>query len=298
MNRKNCRTILAVLAVFLIALVLAACGGLPYEGVAVNLVTPPWEEGLAFSYLAEAILEQELGFDVTVDSTLDIGDAFASVADGTNDALMDAWLPLHQDYLDEHGDALQELGTIYSGARAGLIVPQYVADDGITSLSDLDDPTFAASVDNEITGIDPGAGLMILTAEELMPSYSIEDNYTLVEGDVDSMRAALDEAVANEDPIVVTAWKPNSIFGAYDLHMLEEDGEEIFAPNNIRIVGRAGLETELPDLTAFLADMELDDTRVGEVINAIDGLEDPSEIRAAVNTWKDANEDVWREWGP
>ena len=85
-----------------------------------KLVYVNWEEGVAYTHLVKAILEDEMGYDVTI-TAADVGPAYASVAAGDYDAFMEAWLPgLHATYMAELGDDLVDLAVIYEGAESGL----------------------------------------------------------------------------------------------------------------------------------------------------------------------------------
>ena len=260
----------------------------------VSLTTPQWAEGVAIAALAEVLLEEELNYDVTVEY-LNVDDGYSSVADGTNDAFMDAWLPnIHESYWNTYGANLDDRGAVYTGAISGLVVPQYVADAGITALSDLAGATTAADFDNEIVGIDPGAGIMSTVEDDLMPDYGLDDDYTLVGGSGDSMESALDTAIAANEYIVVTLWRPHRLFEEYDLHMLTEDGADVFSPDEIRVLARSGLEDDDPTLAAFFTAMELSDDELASLIYHID--ESTLSTPDAASEWKAQNSSVWSGW--
>ena len=83
--------------------------------------------------LAKVILEDQ-GYRVTLKNA-DIAPIFTSVASGKADVFMDAWLPVtHADYMEQYGDRLETLGTVYEHAKLGLVVPEYVT---IRSIEDL-----------------------------------------------------------------------------------------------------------------------------------------------------------------
>ncbi|HLQ95598.1 MAG TPA: glycine betaine ABC transporter substrate-binding protein [Pseudogracilibacillus sp.] len=82
------------------------------------------------------------------------------------------------------------------------------------------------SVDWEITGIDPGAGIMG-SAEDAMEEYDLEDDWDLQESSESAMISTLQEKYENEEPIIFTGWKPHWIFADMDLKMLD-DPKEVF----------------------------------------------------------------------
>ena len=66
--------------------------------------------------LAKVILEEQ-GYRVTLKNA-DIAPIFTSVASGKADVFMDAWLPVtHADYMEQYGDRLETLGTVYEQDR-------------------------------------------------------------------------------------------------------------------------------------------------------------------------------------
>lgn len=262
-----------------------------------SLVYVNWEEGVAYTHLATTVLEDEMGYEVTL-TAADAGPAYASVAGGDQDAFMESWLPtLHKNYMDEFGDRLVDLGTIYEGTQSGLVVPQYMIDAGVSTISDLTDPEVVEELEGRIVGIDAGAGIMITTREEVMPAYGLnEAGYTLVASSGPAMMAALDDAVSAERYVVVTGWRPHSMFGFYDLAFLEQDQEEIWGTGNIHIIGRENLRDERPELAQFLSNMRLTNAEISDLMVYI--RESEADTLDAAREWKDNNEDVWSDWVP
>lgn len=64
-----------------------------------------WSEGIAMSYLAKAMLEEQ-GYRVTLKNA-DIAPIFTSVAAGKVDLFLDAWLP------DTHVDYMKNMATVW-----------------------------------------------------------------------------------------------------------------------------------------------------------------------------------------
>ncbi len=103
------------------------------------------------------------------------------VAQNENDVFMETWPVLHADYLDKYSDSLYDVGIIYEGTQVGLVVPQYMVDDGVKTISDLKKPEIMEKLRGEITGIDSGAGMMQDIENEVMPGYGLDEaGYKLV----------------------------------------------------------------------------------------------------------------------
>jgi glycine betaine/proline transport system substrate-binding protein len=288
---------LSLLLVLTLAAGMAFAEGGQEEQKTANLTYVNWEEGVAYTHLVKTILEDEMGYEANI-TAADVGPAYASVAAGDQDAFMEAWLPgLHATYMEDLGDDLVDIGIVYEDAVSGLVVPQYMVDAGVTALSDLADEDVFEKLNGEITGIDAGAGLMITTEEKAMPAYGLDEmGYELVPSSGPAMMAALDAAVSNEEWIVVLGWKPHSMFGYYDLQILEQDKEEIWGLDDIHIIGRTGLREDKPELAQFLNNMKLTTSEVGALMVAI--RESDMDTLEAARQWKDENQDVWSDWIP
>ena len=234
------RFIVILTSMLLFATVAVAAGQGEGDGAmkSADLVYANWEEGVAYTHLAQAVLEDKMGYTVTI-TAADVAPAYAAIAQGDKDAYMETWLPvLHKDYIDKYGKDIVDLGHVFKGTESGLVVPQYMVDAGIKTISDLLKPEAQKRLDKTITGIDAGAGVMKTTEADVMPAYGLTDaGYKLLPSSGPAMMAALKEAVRNEEWIVVTGWKPHSMFGYWDLAFLEQDKKQVWGAGNIHING-------------------------------------------------------------
>jgi glycine betaine/proline transport system substrate-binding protein len=209
---------------------------------------------------------------------------------------MEAWLPgLHTVYTE--GTDLEEISKIYSDGVTGLIVPQYMYDDGVTKVSDLARPEVVKALGGQLTGIDAGAGMMIKMEEELIPAYGLaEAGLELVPSSGPAMMAAMEGAIANEEYVVGMGWQPHSMFGRLPLVILEQDGEEVFSIDDIFIMGRPGVTEELPDVAAFFDNVYWTNETIGSLMIYIS--ESNLDTLEAARSWKNQNQDVWAGWVP
>jgi glycine betaine/proline transport system substrate-binding protein len=260
------------------------------ESKEANLVYVSWEEGIAYTNLAKVVLEDKLGYDVTITAE-DVASAYTSVAQGNYDAFMEAWLPvLHKPFVEEHSEDIVDLGHVFEGTQSGLVVPEYVTIDKISELNE-----YADEFGGKITGINASAGVMVTLEEELYPLYDIE--LVLMASSVADMTAALQDAVQNEEWIVVTGWTPHSIFGRWDLKFLEQDSDkQVWEKGNLHIIGRKNIREDKPKLAQFLSDMFLTEAELGDLIVHI-ADSDLSE-EAAAREWMNDNEEVVEVWLP
>lgn len=280
---------LSKLGVFVLAIgLLAGCGQQQSEKSA-DLVYVNWAEGIAYTNLAKVILEDKMDYEVEITSA-DVGPAYTAIAQGDADAFMETWLPvLHADYYEQYKDQIVDLGVIYDGTQSGLVVPSYVEIDSINQLNSVRD-----EFDGEITGIDAGAGIMS-TTKDVIEEYGLD--YELVQSSGPAMTSALQRAIENEEWIVVTGWRPHWKFGRWDLKFLQQDPDkELWGVGQIHIMGRQDLAQDKPALAEFLANMELTDPELADLMVAIEESDEDNE--AVARQWMQENEDVIEDWIP
>ncbi|MEU1899473.1 glycine betaine ABC transporter substrate-binding protein [Nocardiopsis dassonvillei] len=272
------------------ALLLTACGGGggesltgPEEGgedaKEINIALIAWEEGIAVTHMWQAILEEK-GYDVTI-TDVDVAPMYQGAANGDVDLFLDTWLPVtHADYWEDYGDQLEDLGAWYDNAKLTITVPSYMED--VNSISDLTD--HADELGGRIVGIDPGAGLTRVTQEEAMPGYGLDEDFELVTSSTAAMLAELDSAITEEEPIVVTLWRPHPAYAQYDLKDLEDPEGLMGDAETIHAVGRDGFGEEYPELTGWLENFQLSDDELAtlEVQTLQEHQDDPE---AGARAW-------------
>ncbi|MCF7940831.1 MAG: glycine betaine ABC transporter substrate-binding protein [Spirochaetia bacterium] len=287
------KIMILVLALAVLLPTVAFANGQSEETKTVKLAYVNWEEGVAWSHAIAAILEDEYGYEVEL-TAADVAPSISSVANGDQDFFMEGWLPnLHTVYTE--GTDIVRIKTIYENGIVGLIVPKYMIEDGVTTISDLAKPEVAEKLNYQITGIDAGAGMMIQCEEEIMPAYGLDEaGIELIASSGPAMLAAMDAAMKRNEYIVGMGWQPHSMFGRYDLAILEQDKEVIYAPDEIVILGRPGVEEDLPEVTAFMKNVIWTNETIGSLMVFISDS-DKSTLEAA-REWKNANTDVWQDW--
>ncbi|SFE28591.1 glycine betaine/proline transport system substrate-binding protein [Lentibacillus persicus] len=249
-----------------------------------------WSSAVASNHVMEVVLE-EAGYDVTL-KQVNSGAMYTSVSDGSADATVSVWLP-HTDasYWEEYKEDLVHLGPNLEGAPLGLVVPEYM---DVESIEDLKENTNSVGdqTDYTITGIEPGAGQMKLTEEEVMPEYGLDD-WTLQASSSAAMSASLGDAIEKEEPIVVTLWSPHWTFSEYDLKYLEDPKNIYGDPDNINTIVRTQLEEDAPKAHKILDQFKWSKEQIGEVMVKInDGME-PAQ---AAEEWVSNNQDTVSEW--
>lgn len=284
-NKKRNRYItLGVVGALLLGLIVPSFlgGG---GGKKVNLSYVTWDTEVASTHVVATILE-EMGYDVTL-TPLDNAIMWESVTKGEADAMVGAWLPgTHGAQFDQYGDQLDDLGPNLNGARIGLVVPEYMEADSIEELTD--------QAGQEIVAIEPGAGV-VMAAQDAQESYPNLRDWTIETSSTGAMTVALQQALENNEDIVVTGWSPHWKFATYDLKYLDDPRESFGGEESIHTMARQGLKDDLPEVYELLDQFNwtLDDME--SVMLEINDGKDPYD---AAKDWVEANREEVEQWKP
>ncbi len=209
-----------------------------------------WDEGIAASYLWQTILEEK-GYDVEL-TFADVAPVYQGLAGGDFDLVLDTWLPItHADYLERFGDEVEDLGAWNDEAKLTIAVNE---DAPIDSLDEL----AAASADfgGRIVGIEPGSGLMRITADEVVPGYGLDD-MDLVESSTPAMLAELQKATDAGDNIAITMWRPHWAYNAFPIKDLDDPKGLLGDAEGIHSIAATSFATDFPEVHEWISDFEM-----------------------------------------
>ncbi|NLB53456.1 MAG: glycine betaine ABC transporter substrate-binding protein [Syntrophomonadaceae bacterium] len=253
----------------------------------VRLVYVQWACATATTHIIADILENKMGYNVELFDVA-AGVMYESLRNDESDASFGAWLPVtHKEYMDRMGDQVENLGVNMEGARIGLVVPEYVDIDSIEDLNDA-----AEKFNAQIIGIDPGAGIMG-SASQAIEDYDL--NFTLVEGSDATMVATLQDAINNNQWIVVTGWTPHWIFGRWDLKYLDDPKNSFGKDETINTVVRQGLQQDMPDVYELCSNFKWTSDDLSRAMVIAEESGDPV---AAARQWVQENPDLVNSWLP
>lgn len=236
MRSRHLRNLALMLCV---ALVTAACGSLAEEdggdggpaggdvetGGAVTMARATWDTGW-FQAAIYAQLIEELGYEVSDPAALtrDANTFYPALAQEQVDLWVNGWFPLHEIYLERElfsgqpiSEPIEPIGfQVEAGALQGYLIDKATADElGITSMSDLADPSVAAVFDEDgdgladLQGCNDGWGCNLVIGEhleELDWGPNVEQvvaDYGDLIGDVVIPRVEAGE------PVLFYTWTPN-----------------------------------------------------------------------------------------
>ncbi|HSH30432.1 MAG TPA: glycine betaine ABC transporter substrate-binding protein [Thiohalobacter sp.] len=213
-----------------------------------------WSDAEFVTKLAARILEDRMGYEVELIQT-DIAPQYQGLATGSIDIMLMSWQPgTHADYIEKLCSKLVNLGLLYTHARLGWVVPNYIPEDQLNSIADLKDPGVMDKLDDTITGIDPGAGLTRLS-KQAIEDYGLDYELQISSGA--GMTAALDRAIRRNEWIVVTGWSPHWMFGKYDLRYLDDPKGALGSFERVHAVARMGFYQDDIEAAGFFSRMQL-----------------------------------------
>ena len=128
--------------------------------------------------------------------------------------------------------------------------------------------------------------------EKVLVEYDLAD-WDLTTGSSAAMTASLKKAYDKEQPIIVTGWTPHWKFAKYDLKYLEDPKGVYGGEEQIRTIGRLGLEDDMPEAHKILSQFNWTEEDMGEIMVAI---QDGEKEDVASQKWVDANKEKVAEW--
>lgn len=288
MMRKK-RTLKFAAATSMLALgmtALSACSSDSDEEI--NIVAfNGWEDNIAVSELWNYVLTEE-GYDVTMEYA-DPAPGFSGAATGDYDLLMNVWdESTHANYLDEYGDDLEKIGEWYEDASNVIAVN---ADADIDTIDELVEN--ADDFDNQLVGIEPGAGLTEITEDSVIPEYGMED-FDYVTSSTPAMLQEISTAESNGENIAVTLWHPHWAYEDYDLKDLEDTKDAYGGSETISAYGTDGFSDDHDEAAGWIEDFEMSEEQMESLQNTLfnenDG-EDSEEHQSAIEDWVEENQD-------
>ena len=221
------RTWVVVMAL-LLALFVAACGeekdepsggggdsgaSASKECGKVVLNEQAWAGSTANTYIAKAVLEDELGCEVEVTKIAEIP-VFQAMADGKVDAVLEDW-----QHVDEYEQYIEKAGTVVQGGPLGVeghigwFVPKYVMDEnpefktweGLKGKEDV--------FNNEFLGGDPS---YVQKDKELIEALGLDLKHVTA-GAEPAQVARWSQAYKQEEPVIFYWYTPQYLNQEYEL---------------------------------------------------------------------------------
>lgn len=249
----------------------------------INLAYVEWDSEVASTNVVGEVLKQ-MGYTVNM-TPLDNAIMWESMTKGESDAMVSAWLPkTHKAQFEQYKDSLDPLNANLKGAKVGLVVPSYMDVDSIADLK--------GEAGQVITGIEPGAGV-VSAAEETLNAYPNLKNWKLETSSSGAMVVALDQAIKNKEPIVITGWSPHWMFSKYDLKYLEDPKKTMGNEESINTIARKGLKEDEPEAYNLLKNFHWETKDIESIMLKVNNGESPD---VAAKEWIKNNPEKVAEW--
>lgn len=221
---------------------------------------------------------------------------FPRLASGEVDIFAAAWLPNgHASLYAPVKDSTFLIAPLYEDARFYWVVPAYIPDTLIASLSDLARPAVRERLSPRIVSLPATTGLTI-SAQQVLKAYDLAAaGYVVVPGSPEAWLSTLQQAVAAREWIVFPLWQPQWLNAAYQLRRLADPKNAYGEPDVAWLLGHRSLPAKLsPGTLATLRKIRLSIdavTAMDEMVN-VDGLTP----RAAAAKWMAANPAIVNTW--
>jgi glycine betaine/proline transport system substrate-binding protein len=243
-----------------------------------------WDEGIAASELWKAILDEK-GYDVKL-SYADAAPVFLGLSKGDYDLTLDVWLPdTHAAYLDEYGDDITDLGAWNEESKLTVAVNEDAPIDSLAELADNAD-----LFNNEIVGIEPGAGLTAAMEDRVIPGYGLED-MDFTTSSTAAMLTALTAATKADENIVVTLWEPHWANSAFPIKTLDDPEGTLADLEGLHSFGKADFADDYPQAAKWMNDFEMDLDTLYSLEQAMFVDYDGSDYAPVVAEWITENQE-------
>ncbi|MFY8330567.1 ABC transporter permease/substrate binding protein [Vagococcus carniphilus] len=249
----------------------------------INLAYVEWDSEVASTNVLGEVLKQ-MGYKVNM-TPLDNAIMWESISKGESDAMVSAWLPkTHEAQFEQYKNSLDPLNANLKGAKVGLVVPSYM---DVNSIEDLTD-----EANQVVTGIEPGAGV-VSAAEETLKAYPNLKDWKLETASSGAMVVALDQAIKNKEPIVITGWSPHWMFSKYDLKYLEDPKQTMGSEETINTMARKGLKDDEPEAYNVIKNFHWETKDIESIMLKVNNGEAPE---TAAKDWIKDNPDKVAKW--
>ncbi|HEY9292327.1 MAG TPA: glycine betaine ABC transporter substrate-binding protein [Microlunatus sp.] len=243
-----------------------------------------WAESAATAYVMKDVLNKQ-GYQAEV-KTLDAAPAFTAVAQGDYDIVSDVWLPsTHKSYIDKYGDKMEPQGCWFDSATIEVAVPSYSP---AKSIGDL--KTMADQYNNEIVGIEPGAGETKTMQDKTIPMYGL-DGLDFKTSSTSAMLQALDTSYKSKKDIAVTLWSPHWAYSKYDLRKLKDPKDAMSGSEGIWNFSRTGFGSDHPLASQLFKNLTWPEEDLNSLENVMVGKYDNKNPDQAVQEWLKSNPD-------
>ncbi len=268
-----------------------AFAGDPESCKTVRLSDVGWTDIQATTGVASVLLTA-LGYEPDV-KVLSVPVTYASLKNNDLDVFLGNWMPSMTADIKEYTDegSVETISQNLEGAGYGIVVPTYVADAGVKSLTDIG--KFKDKFDGKMYGIEAGNdGNRIMLDMIKDPANGLE-GFDLVESSEAGMLTQAEQSMKNNEWIAFLGWTPHPIMGEMKITYLDGMGDSGFGAATVHTNVRKGYVEECPNVGKFIGNLKFtlssENTMMDEILKGADA-------NTAATAWLKANPDAVTPW--
>ncbi len=269
----------------------AALAGDPESCKPVRLSDVGWTDIQATTAVTSVLLTA-LGYEPQV-IQLSVPVTYASLKNKDLDVFLGNWMPsMTNDIKDYTADgSVETVSQNLEGAGYGLVVPTYVADAGVKSLTDIG--KFKDKFDNKIYGIEAGNDGNRIILDMISKPENNLTGFDLVESSEAGMLTQAEQSMKDNQWIVFLGWTPHPVMGEMKITYLDGMGDSGFGAATVHTNVRQGYLTECPNVGAFIKNLHFSLSMENEMMDSILKGGDPNTV---ATDWLKAHPDVVGPW--
>lgn len=250
-----------------------------------------WTDITATTAVASTLLDA-LGYAPKV-TVLSVPVTYSSLKNKDMDVFLGNWMPSMagdvQPFIDDK--SVESIAQNLDGAGYGLVVPTYVADAGVKSLTDIG--KHKKEFDGKIYGIEPGNDGNRIVLGMIDDKANGLDGFKLVESSEAGMLTQAEKAIKNKEWIAFLGWTPHPVMGEMAITYLDGMGDSGFGAATVHTNVRAGYTTDCPNAGQFIKNLSFSLSMENKIMDDILKGEDPNDAALA---WLKANPDAVKPW--
>jgi glycine betaine/proline transport system substrate-binding protein len=258
---------------------------------AVRFADVGWTDIQATTATASVILDA-IGYKPDT-QVLSVPVTYQSLKNKDIDVFLGNWMPSMNENIAPFlkDKSVESISTNLTGAGYGLVVPDYVAEGGVKTLTDIG--KFKDKFDSKIYGIEPGNdGNRIVLGMIKDPKSNLK-GFELVESSEAGMLSQAQKAMRNKDWIVFLGWTPHPVMGEMKITYLEGMGDSGFGSATVHTNVRAGYLGECPNVGKFIKQLKFDLSMENKMM---DGILKGGDAHKVAADWLKAHPDAADGW--
>ena len=273
------------------ALSTAAFAGDAESCKTVRLSDVGWTDIQATTGVASVLLGA-LGYEPDV-KQLSVPVTYASLKNKDIDVFLGNWMPsMTNDIKDYTAEgSVETISQNLEGAGYGLVVPNYVAEGGVKSLTDIG--KFKDKFNGKIYGIEAGNDGNRIILDMISKPENYLEGFELVESSEAGMLTQAEQSMKSDEWIVFLGWTPHPVMGEMKITYLDGMGDSGFGAATVHTNVRKGYTSECPNVGKFIGNLKFSLSMENEMMDKILQGGDPN---AVATEWLKANPDAAGPW--